>query len=330
MKIGIVAITSGGRQLATELAAQLPEATVLAAGGSFATCLASAWPQYNAFICVMAAGIVVRAIAPLLQDKKTDPCVVVLDEQGRFAVSLLAGHLGGGNELARRLARLTGGQAVITTASDVLGHTALDLWARDHGLVVADKSALTTAMARLVNQGRLTVFSEVELPQWPADFVMTDTPAEAELIIAIHQEVAGRRPQLHPRCLVAGIGCNRQTPAAVIQQAFTELCHTHNLAAAAFRNLASIDLKNDEKGLLEFAGQNRYPIDFYPKDELNQVPDLIASAAVFKATGAQGVAEPAAILSSSGQLIIGKQKWQDVTLAVAQAAWPWWAPDRAA
>ncbi|MDR9502376.1 MAG: cobalamin biosynthesis protein [Desulfurivibrionaceae bacterium] len=330
MKIGILAITKGGHELATELAAQLPEATVLTMNGTFAATLAVAWPQYDAFICVMAAGIVVRGLAPLLHDKKSDPCVVVLDEQGHFAISLLAGHLGGGNELARRLARLTHGQAVITTASDVLGHTALDLWARDHGLVVADKAAFTTAMARLVNQGRLKVFSEVELPQWPADFMMTDTPAEAELIIAIHQEVAGRRPQLHPCCLVAGIGCNRETPAAAIQQAFDELCSKHNLAPAAFRNLASIDLKNDEKGLLEFAGQNRYPIDFYPKEHLNSVPNLIASAAVFKATGAQGVAEPAAILSSRGQLIIGKQKWQDVTLAVAQAAWPWSAPDRAA
>lgn len=330
MKIGILAITKGGRTLATELAVQLPEATLLPMSDTVAATLAAAWPRYDAFICVMATGIVVRGLAPLLHDKMSDPCVVVLDEQGRFVISLLSGHLGGGNELARRLARLTGGQAVISTASDVLGHTALDLWARDHGLIVADKAAFTAAMARLVNNGRLTVFSEVELPQWPADFVMTDTPAEAELLIAIHQEVAGRRPQLHPCCLVAGIGCNRATPATAIQQAFAELCRTHNLAPAAFRNLASIDLKNDEKGLLEFAGQNRYPIDFYTKDELNQVPDLIASAAAMKATGAQGVAEPAALLSSNGQLIIGKQKWQDVTLAVAQAGWPWSAPDRAA
>lgn len=330
MKIGILAITSGGHTLATELAAQLPEATVLTISNTFAATLAAAWDRYDAFICIMASGIVVRGLAPLLRGKESDPGVVVLDEQGRFVISLLAGHLGGGNELARRLARLTDGRAVITTASDVLGHTALDLWARDHGLVVADKAAFTTAMARLVNQGRLTVFSEVELPQWPADFVMTAKPDEAELIIAIHQEVAGDRPQLHPCCLVAGIGCNRHTPAAAFSAAFSELCTENNLAPAAFRNLASIDLKNDEKGLLEFAGQNRYPIDFYSKDQLNNVPGLVPSAAVVKATGAQGVAEPAALLSSHGQLIIGKQKWQDVTLAVAQAAWPWWAPDRAA
>jgi cobalt-precorrin 5A hydrolase len=219
---------------------------------------------------------------------------------------------------------------VITTASDVLNHTALDIWARDHGLQVADPPPFTFAMTRLVNSGSLKVYSDVALPEWPADFIMVAKADQAELIISFRQKVSGHKPHLHPCNLVAGVGCNRGTPRAAFHEAFSELCMKHNLALASFRNLASIDLKNNEKGLLEFARQNRYPLDFYSKDELNSVPDLTPSAAVLKATGAQGVAEPAAILSSNGQLLIGKQKWQDVTLAVALAPWPWSAPDRAA
>ncbi len=331
MKIAILAITTGGQALATRLADKLTDATVLDTGEKFSTALATAWPRHDAFICIMASGIVVRALAPLLADKKTDPCVVVMDEQGSFAISLLSGHLGGGNELARQIAAMSGGQAVITTASDVLGRTALDIWARDHGLQVADKGLFTAAMASLVNKGSLQVYTEIELPSWPVDFIMTGDANQADLIISPRSEVSGHQPHLHPRNLVAGMGCNRGTRAPAFAKALTELCERENLALAAFRNLASIDLKNDEKGLLEFARQNRYPIVFYSKEQLNRIPGLTPSAAVLKATGAQGVAEPAALLSSGGgQLIIGKQKWQDVTIAVAQAPWPWSAPDREA
>ncbi|MEN8257577.1 MAG: cobalt-precorrin 5A hydrolase [Thermodesulfobacteriota bacterium] len=331
MKIAILAITNGGKELAQRLATKLPDATFVSSEEKFSTILAEAWPRYDAFICIMASGIVVRALAQLVVDKKTDPCVLVMDEQGSFVISLLSGHLGGGNDLARQLAAISGGQAVITTASDVLGHTALDIWARNHGLVVADKSRLTKAMTTLVNKGSLQVYSDLEFPPWPADFVIITDPDQADLIISNRSDVAGQQPHLHPRNLVAGMGCNRGTPAPAFAGALQELCDQENLAIQSIRNLASIDLKNDEKGLLEFARQNRYPIDFYSKDELNQVPDLVPSPAVVKATGAQGVAEPAALLSSGGgQLIIGKQKWQDVTIALAQAPWPWLAPGQEA
>ncbi len=331
MKIAILAITAGGKELGHSLAAKLADATFLDSQEKFSPTLAAAWPRYDAFICIMASGIVVRALAPLIIDKKTDPCVVVMDEQGHFVISLLSGHLGGGNDLARQVAGICGGQAVITTASDVLGRTALDIWARDHDLRVADKKLFTAAMATLVNKRSLQVFTDSELPSWPADFIMVTDPDQADLIISFRAQVNGRQPHLYPRNLVAGVGCNRGTHASAFAEALKELCERENLAPVSIRNLASIDLKNDEKGLLEFAKQNRYPIDFYNKEQLNHVPDLVASAAVFKATGAQGVAEPAAILSSgNGQLIIGKQKWQDVTIAVAQAPWPWSAPDQAA
>ena len=331
MKIGILAITEGATKLAQKLSQQLPDATVINDKKKFSASLTEAWSKYDALICIMATGIVVRSLPPLIKDKKTDPCVLVMDEKGRFVISLLSGHLGGANELSKQVAKITSGLAVITTASDVLGHTALDIWARDHDLRVADKKLFTTAMASLVNNRTVKVFSDVELPSWPADFSMVDDPASADLIISFRAQVNDKRPHLYPRNLVAGMGCNRGTEASAFAEALADLCQEHNLNQASFRNLASIDLKNDEKGLLEFAKQNRYPIDFYNKEQLNHVPDIVASAAVFKATGAQGVAEPAAILSSgNGQLIIGKQKWQDVTIAVAQARWPWSAPDQAA
>ena len=112
---------------------------------------------------VAAAGVVVRTIAPLVEDKLSDPAVVLLDEGGAHAVSLLSGHVGGANGLAREIARLAGGEAVITTASDVNGLPAIDLWAEGERLAVEDRKRLQTTGMRLLEQGTLRVFSDVPL-----------------------------------------------------------------------------------------------------------------------------------------------------------------------
>lgn len=272
----------------------------------------------------MAAGIVVRTLAPLLDDKRRDPAVVVCDEHGQFAVSLLSGHLGGGNELAEQVSAITGGQAVITTASDVLGKTALDLWARDLDLVAADKEGLTRAMGKLVNYGVATVSSSTSLPELPEDLLRQDTAETADLVITARTDLQTTGALLHPKTLVAGIGCNRNTPAREIEEALQQACEEHGLARQSVARLASIDLKKDEQGLLAFAGQHQLPIDFFHRDQLNGVDGVSTSAAVLRATGAKGVAEPAAVLGAGGgRLLVKKMKWPNVTVAIAEIKNPW-------
>ncbi len=330
-KIVLLAVTDGGQRLAVQIAQGLPEATVIEARTGLGELLPQLWLQYDGFIFVMATGIVVRLIAPLIKDKKSDPCVVVLDEKGRFAISLLSGHLGGGNELAHEVATITNGQAVITTASDTLGHTALDLWAREQGLAVADHEKLTQASAKLVNNGRLRVCSDLPGLPLPDDFGIVANPAEADCLISNRVGVESDALRLIPRNLVVGMGCNRNTSATDIEAVFVEALAQHGLAEQAVRNLASIDLKADEAGLLAFAESRKLRIDFYNKDQLNGVADVSRSDAVMRATGAKGVAEPAALLSAdSDKLLVRKMKWKDVTIAVAQAHSTWSAPAPAA
>lgn len=272
----------------------------------------------------MAIGIAVRTLAPLLEDKRKDPAVVVCDEQGRFAVSLLSGHLGGGNALAEQVAGILDGQAVITTASDVLGRTALDIWARDLGLAVADKKSLTRAMGKLVNQGSVTLYSQYPLAELPPDIELHGQTGTTDLIITCRTDVQTTGAVLHPGLLIAGIGCNRNTPASEIDQALQEACAEHNLALQSVRGLASIDLKNDEPGLLDFARSKGYTIDFYNCEQLNGVDGVSTSAVVLKATGAKGVAEPAAVLAAGGgRLLVNKMKWPNVTVAIAEITDPW-------
>ena len=306
--------------MATDLATKMPEALLLPQEGGVAQALAQHWREMDGFVCIMATGIVVRAIAPLLQDKKSDPCVVAVDEKGRHAVSLLSGHLGGGNDLARQVAAMLGGEAVITTASDILGLAALDLWARDQDLVCESKEGLTQASARLVNRGILKIFSEVAVASLPQGLVQVAGPELVDIVVSPCIADYGTALVFRPRNLVVGVGCNRGVPVAELRQACKELFVTQGLSPLSIRNLASIDLKQDEVGLVAFAAENGLRIDFFSKDELNRVENVTVSEAALRNVGAIGVAEPAALLSAqSNDLLVGKRKWHNVTMAVARA-----------
>ncbi|PIE55943.1 MAG: cobalamin biosynthesis protein CbiG [Desulfobulbus propionicus] len=316
-RLAVVYLTRGGARLAERIGAAVIGAEVVDGSSGVRKVLARLWPEIDGLICIMAAGIVVRAIAPLTADKRTDPAVVVCDEAGRFAVSLLSGHLGGANELARQLADLTGGQAVITTASDVLGRTALDLWCRKLGLTVSNKSALTRAMSRLVNDGKLRVYSQVTLPELPADLIHIDSPEKADLVVSC-ATLPVDTLLLYPRALAVGIGCNRGTSASDIGEAVRTTFQRHNLALESVRTFASIDVKADEQGLLTMAHEQARPLIFFDRKQLNSVEGIQVSAAALRATGAKGVAEPSAILAAKGGfLLVPKQVFKDVTVAIA-------------
>ncbi len=317
MKTAILALTRGGRELAMRLAPALKAEVINLKGRKIKAVTKELWPQYQGFIFIMAAGIVVRIISPLLRDKKTDPGIVVMDEAGKYAISLLAGHLGGGNELARTAAEAANGQAIITTSSDTLGLTPLDLWARRQRLHLV-KGSFITLSAILVNKGRLKVHLDNIRGECPPDFEVEDDPALADLVISNRRQ-PGRAAVLYPKNIILGIGCNRGVKREEVESAVGEICRELNLLRPAIGGLASIDLKADEEGLLDFARQNELPINFYPAARLNTVRDVQQSKIVHRYTGAYGVAEPAAILESAAdKLLCRKKKWRNVTIAIAE------------
>ena len=322
MKYAILAITRGATLLGEQLAGQL-EADFFPCKGKLRTTLETVWTKYEGIICIMATGIVVRTVAPLLKDKSKDPAVVVCDEHGKFAISLLSGHLGGANALAEMVAGKTGGQEVITTASDVLGKTALDLWCRELGLVVGNKTTFTRKMGKLVDTGSLQVYSKYPLPPLPPDLIQTDTLEAADLVITSLAAIKTEAALLHPKTLVFGIGCKRDTPVAVINQCIETTCSEHNLAPQSLARIASITLKQDEQGLLAAAASRQLDLRFFTSEELNTVPGITASPTVLKVTGAKAVAEPAAMLAAGAtSLLVDKMKWQGATTAVAEISTP--------
>lgn len=322
MRIGVLAVTKGGHRLAENIVQQLESASLIPRNDDekVAECLALHWRRFDGFICIMATGIVVRSIARLLNDKKTDPCVIVCDQHGAYAISLLSGHLGGGNTLAETIASITGGQAVITTASDTLGLVPLDLWARDNNLMPPERDELTRVTTRLVNSGSLLIYSDLALSTLARGLKHTCDPETAEIIVSNKEYAAAQAVQFYPQNLVVGIGCNRGTPIDEFEEALTELFADLQLSRKSIRNLASIDKKNDEVGLLQFAEKNSWTIDFFDKTTINSQNNLEISFAALKAVGAIGVAEPTSLLSAQSNLLISrKRKWKNVTMAVAEA-----------
>lgn len=334
-RTSILYITDKGRLLAEKLGSLLPESTI---ERYVSAAVSDLWPRSSALIFIMAAGIAVRTIAPLLRDKRTDPAVIVLDEAGKHAISLAGGHLGGANELAREIARTLGGEAVITTASDVNGLTPIDLWARDHDLAIEDWGMLPEIGTRHVNSGALRVYADqaVELPE---DFLRVAEPRFADIIITnrlnVYGETAAGAPHgddcsietcrvkgqlsLRPRNLALGIGCNSGTPAEEIEAAVRRTLEDSNLAFPSVGCVATIDLKASEPGLREFGKRHGIALLVFTAQELNTVQGLSPSDAVFRATGAFGVAEPAAILAAgNGRLLVPKQKKGNVTVAIAE------------
>ena len=343
--IAIVALTRNGAGLALKIQSRMPGSIcyvperhefALAMGARgferIRSIIPKLWVEYRALVCIMATGIVVRQIGPLMRLKTVDPAVVVLDERGNFCISLISGHMGGANELARRVAAITGGQAVITTASDVLGKPALDLIAQNRGLEMENIAQLKTVSRAILESEPLVVFdphailrqdlSRVSRISWIDDDVSPPARPQSPCVW-VSERLAPRDWScliLRPKNLVVGIGCNRNTPAEEILELVRMVFAEQRLAVQAIRNLASLDLKADEPGLLETAAYLRRPVYFYPRSQVETEVVPNPSNQVMKHVGVPSVCEATALLSAKkGVLIVPKRKTRNVTLAVVRA-----------
>lgn len=347
MKLAIVAITSRGAELARRLGSRLPQASVYLPekfrgeddcryfDQPLAVWLPGLFADVEQLVCIMATGIVVRILGRELKGKDQDPAVVVMDEAGQFAISLLSGHLGGANDLARQLGALCGAAPVITTATDVNNLPAWDQAARDAGLLVEPVAHLKTLNRLLLDGEKIALvdqrrriagaFAGVPAVTLYDNFAAAMRSGVAGLVFVTHRHLPHLQNQaemlaLRPRDLVVGIGCNRGTSCEEIETAVRNKLKQAFLAFASIASIASIDAKRDESGLLEFAEKHRLPLEFHSADELNRVdvPSPVSPHAQ-QAVGAKGVCEPAARLSSGmGELLVRKQKIGNLTLAVAE------------
>jgi len=353
-KIAIVAITKNGVELGQRLT-QLFPGSHLYVPAKFASepkageysfqepvkeVVRKVFSEYNNLALIMAVGVAGRLVAPELKGKDKDPGVVVLDEKGKFAVSLLSGHKGGANHLASKIASAISAQPVITTASEVGETIAVDLLGREFGWELDSEANVTKVSAAIVNGEEVGIYQDTGERNWwkgslpenirkfssledlersacLAGLVITD-----QLLGQEHQALLERAVIYRPKSLVVGIGCNRGIICSKIEEAIAQVLREHRLSIKSIRNIATIDLKRDETGLLEFARKRELPVEFFTREALSRVKFPSApSATTFKWVGTPAVCEPAALMSSqSHHLVVSKTKLGDVTIAVARAS----------
>lgn len=292
--------------------------------------------QSDAIIFIGACGIAVRSIAPFVSSKKTDPAVVVIDEQGKFAISLLSGHIGGANELTEEISNLLHATPVITTATDINNKFAVDVFAKTNGCYISDMTMAKEISAALVNGNSVGFASDFPwVGEIPKELQLLDeedeTKEKPEMGIYVTNSYM-KHPFVHtlylvPKIITLGVGCKKDTPADTVEKVVRKACDELLIPSVSMELVASIDLKKEEQGILEYCKERNLPFETYSAEQLKEVEGSFAeSKFVEETTGVDNVCERSAILGSSkhgekSNLILRKYAEDGVTAALARRKW---------
>lgn len=360
----IYVITKHGLEIAARLRQRLSDADLFVstrlageapAGSHLMTLpmgptLEAAWPKYDCHIHIISVGAVVRMIKDLLVDKKTDPAVVCIDDAARFAVCLLSGHVGRGNEFTERAAEAAGAMPVITTASDSIGTLTVDILGRDLGWQLEDPERnVTRGCAEVVNGNKTCFVQETGEPHfWPlekplppgvhyaTDLDTIDPHEFAILLICTDRQIETSHPKhwqnsviFRPKSLVLGLGCDRGTPLEVVERGIEKFLGDQNLSIHSVKGIASIDKKADEVALLALCEKHGWSFEVFAAEQLDVVPGVeTPSETVKKYVGTRSVAEAACLLASGAPgLLMPKQSYREnegrsMTCAIARIPFP--------
>ncbi|MHB1923458.1 MAG: precorrin-3B C(17)-methyltransferase [Acidimicrobiales bacterium] len=300
--------------------------------GALVATVREGWGRYDAFVLICATGVAVRAAAPMLVDKATDPAVVCLDDTARWAVALTGGHAGGANRLARELAALTGAEAVVTTASDEAGLPALDALEG-----VKAEGDVTGVMRRWLDGQAPRLLTDPELAAWPLPPALarlagpdrwsgSDEGLEPPRVRLTDRDSEAEEGEvlLHPPSLVIGVGTSRGASVPGLRQLVENVLRGAGLHPAAVGRVVTHELKVSEPAITELARGFGVPLGVFPAAELAAVAVPNPNPVVQAAVGTPSVAEAAALLGAGpgGELVVAKQKSADSTVAVARRHLP--------
>lgn len=345
-------LTPEGQELARALSASHPGD--IYGKENFKESLRKAFEEYDYLVCIMAAGIVVRILAPCISHKTSDPGVVVMDQKGRYAISLLSGHLGGANDLARKMAFLSGGQAVITTATDVAGELSFDSFAKKYQMSIENIEVLKTISGTLLEGKPVVVVSSMTSsePTYPelwrgkkrGRFILC-TPGEyASLLgertqvihiptVVIHEGFSLSEEEaacvqapvlyLRPRTICAGIGCKRGMEADPIEAALLDTLKKEGLSPLSLKCISTIPLKAEEPGILAVASRLQVPLTVVPTEDIEALDikglGISASEYVEQQTGVLSVSTASSYLASGrGTILVDKARYKGITIALSK------------
>jgi cobalt-precorrin 5A hydrolase len=334
-QIAILTVTQGGLDQARKIKQHLPSAKIYTKEFFLEPGMSLLFEKYKVLLFIMATGIVVRSIAPFIKHKSVDPAVLVMDEKGKFVISLLSGHLGSANEWAAKIAGITLGEAVITTASDVNGILAIDMLAKKLGCTFTDFETVKILTAKKLQGQKIAIQTKWEIPEqitkeYPLyEENLKDTESlknvsqkQIEGLVYIgYKKPASREIPivwLRPKCLIIGMGCKKETPYALLKAFVEETFKEKGLAIDSIVALATVDLKKEEPAILALTKELGLSLAIFSNQQIKEVEHLFeGSDFVEKSIGIRAVSEPAGYLASNkGECVVSIIKRDGMTLSV--------------
>ena len=345
-KVSVIAITKNGIKIGIKLKEVFPSWEICAPekfkntseniswySKSTTEKMAELFKNNEAIICLFSLGAVIRLISPYLEDKKTDPAVIVIDDKMNFVISVLSGHIGGANELTKKIAEKLNAIPVITTAADVNKTIAVDLVGRELNWKIDDDSTVTQVSACMINEEIIGVFQNAGSKKWykelPKNVKIFNDLKELEksdskaFLIISDEEFDGdfikKSVIYRPPSLVVGIGLHWDTTKDTIKEGIDHTMKKFKLNQKSIAKLVSIKKPQEIKGLVDIGKEMNVPVEYLDRNELASVPAPNPSDTVKAFEGTSSVSEAAAIKASGGKLIVEKQKFPpNLTIAIAR------------
>ena len=326
MRIAVLTLTERGFEVAQKISNKF-NVSIFCKEWDFKSLkkfVADIFEKFDALIFICAAGIAVRVIAPHIVSKLSDPAVIVIDERGKNVISLLSGHVGGANELTRKIAAVLNANPVITTATDVENKIAVDSFATKFGLIPTPKDAIKIINSAVLRDeeiylkagnSTLNISSKLELDD-AAEIINAAIIGGEKIFIKFGDTTLN----LIPQKLIAGIGCKRGTSAEKIFSAVSQACEMINQPVERIKLLASVDIKSDEGGLLDFAKNLGVEIKFFTVEKLaKKIAEYKLSESKFvkDTIGVGNICEAAALCCvENARFALPKKNFEGVTVCL--------------
>lgn len=278
-----------------------------------------AMEKAKGIIFISSTGIAVRAIAPCLKGKTIDPGVVVVDAKGEYAISLLSGHLGGGNELAIKVSEILKAMPIITTATDSLGVKAPDMIAKENNLLISDIKKAKDISAFLIEGKKVVFEDEDKIIDIPKGYIECTESSENLPKVKVTNKISGSEALVLVRKnLILGIGCRKDVPKEKMLDFIRESLKEYGYREDSILKISTIDLKSKEEAILNISQVFSVPLEIHSRDEVRKIEHLFkCSDFVRKSIGVGAVAEPCVYLSG-GEIVAERISKEGMTLCIGE------------
>lgn len=334
MKIAIISVSDKGQNLAKSLKDKLNNDSTVIKTDLYHKNVKKYFPilfyEYDAIIAIMASGILIRSIAPLIESKVTDPAVINIDDNGNFVISTLSGHLGGANRLTEKISKLIDATPVITTSTDVNKKLGIDVIAKDLFLSIDNPKEILFFNKAILNGDEISFTVNPNKNYNYLFKYLNDNTLEIDVSIyyssrmnpdEILVSLDEHELILKERKIVVGIGCRRGKECEYIYDGVKKSLDDLNMDISRINNFSSAEIKKDEKGILDLSDKLDIPVNFVEIDKLKlfESGDVAKSEFVYSKFGIYGVCEPSALITAGfdSKLIYKKTSYDGVTIAIA-------------